>query len=184
MNRAARSRASHASSSVPTKAWKTWEDGGTLHTYAQLLKPLDWLAEVDPTDAAAVTARVVDEFDGWAPELTSLITQSDTPPVLRRLHTLPAGHRWDHLPGVTLLGDAAHLRPPNGEGANLAMQDGAELGLAIAAAHPDEVDATLAAYEQAMFARTAAEADDEDVWEIMLGEDAPHSMLAMMASPG
>jgi 2-polyprenyl-6-methoxyphenol hydroxylase-like FAD-dependent oxidoreductase len=94
------------------------ESGGTLHTYTQLLKPPDWLADID---AAAVTARVVEEFGGWAPELTALITESDTPPVLRRLFTLPIGHRWDRVPGVTLLGDAAHLMPPNGEGANLAM---------------------------------------------------------------
>ena len=101
------------------------EGDGTLHTYTQLFKPEDWL---DGADAETVTARAAEEFDGWAPELTALITDSDTPPMLRRLHTLPAGHRWDRVPGVTLLGDAAHLMPPNGEGANLAMQDGAELG--------------------------------------------------------
>lgn len=109
------------------------EGGGTLHTYAQVKKPQDWIARLDATDAAALTARVAKEFDGWAPELTALITDSDTPPALRPIFTLPAGHRWDRVPGVTLLGDAAHLRAPNGEGANLAMQDGAELGRALAA---------------------------------------------------
>ncbi|GAB3974846.1 NAD(P)/FAD-dependent oxidoreductase [Actinoallomurus acanthiterrae] len=154
------------------------ESGGTLHTYTQLLKPQDWLADVDLNDAATVTARVVGEFDGWAPELTALITDSDTPPVLRRLFTLPVGHRWDRAPGVTLLGDAAHLMPPNGEGANLAMQDGAELGKAIAA-HPDDMEAALAEYEQAMFTRAAAEAGDDDIYQVMFGDDAPHSMVAM-----
>ncbi|KDN19888.1 FAD-dependent oxidoreductase [Amycolatopsis rifamycinica] len=151
------------------------ESGGTLHTYAQLFKPQDWLADAD---AATVTARVAEEFAGWAPELTALITGSDVPPVLRRLCTLPAGHRWDRVPGVTLLGDAAHLMPPNGEGANLAMLDGAELGQALAA-HPGDVEAALAEYERAMFSRAAAEADDEDVYAIMFGEDAPHSMVAL-----
>lgn len=155
------------------------EEGGTLHTYAQLLKPLDWLADVDLADAATLTARVAAEFDGWAPELTALITESDTPPVLRRLCTLPAGHRWDRVPGVTLLGDAAHLMPPNGEGANLAMQDGAELGRAIAA-HPGDAEAALAEFEQAMFTRAAAEAADDDVYEVMFGDGAPHSMVAML----
>ena len=83
------------------------------------------------------------------------------------------------MPGVTLLGDAAHLVPPNGEGANLAMQDGAELGQAIAA-HPDDVETALAEYEQAMFTRAAAEAGD-DIYEIMFGDDAPHSMVAILA---
>ncbi|MEV4360384.1 NAD(P)/FAD-dependent oxidoreductase [Nonomuraea sp. NPDC049625] len=155
------------------------ESGGTLHSYAQLVKPQDWLAGIDLTDAATVTARVVEEFDGWAPELTALITDSDTPPVLRRLFTLPTGHRWNRTPGVTLLGDAAHLMPPNGEGANLAMQDGAALGQAIAA-RPDDVEAALAEYEQAMFTRAAGVAADDDIYTIMFGDDAPHSMVAML----
>jgi 2-polyprenyl-6-methoxyphenol hydroxylase-like FAD-dependent oxidoreductase len=156
------------------------EGGGTLHVYAQLRKPQDWLADLDITDTATVTAQVVKEYEGWAPELTALITDSDTPPVLRRLFTLPAGHRWDRVAGVTLVGDAAHLGPPNGEGANLAMLDGAELGQALAA-HPDDVEAALAEHEQSMFARaTAVAADDDDMYTIMIDEDAPHSMLALM----
>jgi 2-polyprenyl-6-methoxyphenol hydroxylase-like FAD-dependent oxidoreductase len=155
------------------------ESGGTLHTYAQLLKPEDWLADIDLTDAATMSARVTDEFDGWAPGLTALITDSDTPPTLRRLFTLPAGHRWSRVPGVTLLGDAAHLMPPNGEGANLAMQDAAELGQSIAA-HPDDLETALVTYEQAMFPRAAAiEAEDEDTYEVMLGDDAPESMIRL-----
>jgi 2-polyprenyl-6-methoxyphenol hydroxylase-like FAD-dependent oxidoreductase len=155
------------------------ERGGTLHTYVQLKAPQDWLADADVADGASVSARVVAEFDGWAPELTALITDSDTAPVVRPLYTLPAGHRWARVPGVTLIGDAAHLAPPNGEGANLAMQDGAELGQAIAA-HPDNVELALAEYEQAMFPRAASEAGGEDIYDIMLGDEAPHSWIAMM----
>ncbi|WP_328923492.1 FAD-dependent monooxygenase [Streptomyces sp. NBC_00190] len=156
------------------------EGSGTLHAYAQVKKPQDWFARLDATDAAALTARVAKEFDGWAPELTALITDSDTPPALRPIFTLPAGHRWDRLPGVTLLGDAAHLRAPNGEGANLAMQDGAELGRALAA-RPRDAEAALAAHEQDMFARAAAvEADDDGFYTIMIDDRAPRSLLALM----
>ncbi|MFJ8542442.1 FAD-dependent oxidoreductase [Streptomyces sp. NPDC093586] len=130
------------------------ERGDTLHAYVGLSEPQDWFDAIDFTDAAVATARVAREFAGWAPELTALITDSDTAPVLRPLYALPAGHRWDRVPGATLLGDAAHLSAPNGEGANLAMLDGAELGEALAA-HPDDVEAALTAYEQAMFPRSA-----------------------------
>jgi 2-polyprenyl-6-methoxyphenol hydroxylase-like FAD-dependent oxidoreductase len=105
-------------------------------------------------------------------------TDGATAPVMRPLYALPAGHRWARMPGVTLIGDAAHLAPPNGEGANTAMQDGAELGRAIAA-HPDDVEVALAKCE-AMFSRAAAEAGGEDIYDIMLGDDAPGSWIAMM----
>ncbi|ADI03151.1 monooxygenase [Streptomyces bingchenggensis BCW-1] len=55
--------------------------------------------------------------------------------------------------------DAAHLSLPNGEGANLAMYDAAELGKALAA-HPDDVETALTEYEQAMFPRSAAAATE------------------------
>ncbi|TDU73718.1 NAD(P)/FAD-dependent oxidoreductase [Streptomyces sp. KS 21] len=130
------------------------ESGDTLHTYVMLARPQDWFAAIDFTDPAAATARIAREFDGWAPELTALITDGDTPPVLRAQYALPAEHRWDRVPGVTLIGDAAHLAPPNGEGANLAMLDGAELGEALAA-YPDDIEAALTEYERAMFLRSA-----------------------------
>ncbi|GHE63071.1 oxidoreductase [Streptomyces longispororuber] len=150
------------------------ERGDTLHAYVGLPGPRDRFAAIDFGDSAAATARVAAEFDGWAPELTALITGSDTAPVLRPLYALPSGHRWDRAPGVTLIGDAAHLAPPNGEGANLAMLDGAELGRALAA-HRDDAEAALASYEQAMF-RRSAEAHDMDS-----GDHPVHDLIAAFA---
>ncbi|TCK26799.1 FAD-dependent oxidoreductase [Pseudonocardia endophytica] len=129
------------------------ESGGDLHAYVTLTEPLDWFDAVDFTDPDAATARIAREFDGWAPELTALITDSDTAPVHRPHYALPVEHRWERTPGVTLLGDAAHLAPPDGEGANLAMQDAAELALALVA-HPGDVEAALGAYEATLFPRS------------------------------
>jgi len=154
------------------------ESGDTLHTYVELTEPLDWFAAIDFTDAAAAAARIAQEFDGWAPELTALITDGDAAPVLRPHYALPIGHRWDRVPGVTLVGDAAHLSAPNGEGANLAMLDGAELGKAFAA-HPDDVEAALTEYEQAMFTRSEAATDDALLLESLFGDNAPHSLVTM-----
>ncbi|MEU9086289.1 FAD-dependent monooxygenase [Streptomyces sp. NPDC048357] len=157
------------------------ESGDTLHTYVALARPLDWFAAIDFTDAAAATARIAREFDGWAPEVTALITDGDTAPVLRPHYALPDGHRWDRVPGVTLLGDAAHLGVPNGEGANLALLDGAELGKALAA-HPDDTEAALTAYEQAMFVRGTEPATFEGVElsEIFSADNTPHGLIDMI----
>jgi 2-polyprenyl-6-methoxyphenol hydroxylase-like FAD-dependent oxidoreductase len=153
------------------------EAGNVLHTYVQLLRPPEWVAGIDFADADAATARVAAEFDGWAPELTALITDGETTPVPRTIYTLPNGHRWDRVPGVTLLGDAAHLMPPAGEGANLAMFDGAELGQAIAA-HPDDIEAALTAYEEALFPRSEAEyADAYQILDLCLGDRAPFGLI-------
>jgi 2-polyprenyl-6-methoxyphenol hydroxylase-like FAD-dependent oxidoreductase len=156
------------------------EAGNILHTYVQLLRPAEWFAGIDFTDRAGATARVAAEFDGWAPELTALITDGETAPVVRPIYTLPDGHRWDRVPGVTLLGDAAHLMPPSGEGANLAMYDGAELAAAIAA-HPGDTEAALTAYEQALFPRSDAEyADAHEILDLCLGDRAPFGLIEFL----
>ncbi|WP_422745918.1 FAD-dependent oxidoreductase [Mycobacterium sp. WMMD1722] len=151
-----------------------------LHTYALLRRPAEWVADAF-ADPAAATARTAAEFQGWAGELTDLITRSDTVPVPRMIHTLPNAHRWNRVPGVTLLGDAAHLMPPSGDGANLAMLDGAELGIAIAA-HPADSEAALRTYEQTMFARSAAVAvAAHETLELCLGARAPFGLLDLLS---
>ena len=136
------------------------EPGGVLHTYVEVNKPRDWVDGIDFSDRATALARVAEEFDGWAPELIALITDGETDPVARPIHGLPVEHRWARVPGVTLLGDAAHLMPPSGEGANLAMFDGAELANALAA-NPGDVEAALLAYETDLFPRSAFAAAEE-----------------------
>lgn len=155
------------------------EPKGVLHTYAVVSKPEDWIARIDFSNPVSAAACVAEEFDGWASELTALITDGETAPVPRPIHALPAGHRWDRVPGVTLLGDAAHLNPPDGEGANLAMYDGAELGKAIATS-PGDIEAALAAYERDLFPRSAAAAlEAHQTFELCFGGNTPQSLLEM-----
>lgn len=157
------------------------EPNGVLHTYIALNKPAEWFANIDFSDKAAL-ARIAEEFEGWAPELRALITDGETIPVARPLHTLPADYEWKRVPGVTLLGDAAHLMVPSGEGANLAMFDGAELGKAIVA-HPGDIEAALAAYEKELFPRSQAEAKEAiKIHDILLGENTPQSLLDFLAN--
>ena len=153
------------------------EPNGALHTYVELNRPKDWIDGIDFSDAVAAKAYVAKEFDGWAPELTALTTDAETDPVPRAIHALPVEHRWARVPGVTLIGDAAHLMIPSGEGANLAMFDGAELAKAIAA-NPGDVEAALVAYEKDLFPRSASEAADaQGILDACLGPHAPQSLV-------
>ena len=165
---------------APGKGFVTHrEKGGNLHTYVMLARPQEWFADIDFTDPAAAVARIAGEFDGWAPELTALITDADTAPVLRPLAALPVEHRWERVPGVTLIGDAAHVAAPNGEGANLAMLDAAELAQSLAT-HPDDIETALATYEQPMFPRSAETATEgTELYAVMFGEDTPHGLISM-----
>jgi 2-polyprenyl-6-methoxyphenol hydroxylase-like FAD-dependent oxidoreductase len=158
------------------------EPNGVLHTYAGLKKPEDWISDIDFSDRAAVVACIANEFAGWAPKLTALITDGETAPVPRLIYALPAEHRWARVPGVTLLGDAAHLTAPSGEGANLAMYDGSELAKAIAA-NPGDVEAALLAYETDLFPRSAPEAAEATLMqEVLFGDNSPQSLLEFFAA--
>jgi 2-polyprenyl-6-methoxyphenol hydroxylase-like FAD-dependent oxidoreductase len=158
------------------------EPNGVLHTYVALTKSEDWISRIDFSDPTMVLACVAAEFEGWAPELTALITDGETAPVARFIHALPPEHRWDRVPGVTLLGDAAHLNPPDGEGANLAMYDGAELGKAIAA-NPGDVEAALMTYENDLFRRSASKAAEaHQTFQACFGDNAPQSLLDFFTS--
>ncbi|GAA2191914.1 NAD(P)/FAD-dependent oxidoreductase [Micromonospora lupini] len=125
--------------------------GGHVKVYVKFRAPLDWHAGLDLTDVEATRSGLLALFDGWAAPVLDLLGHG-TAFVHRPIHVLPVSHTWAHVRGVTLVGDAAHLMPPLGAGANLAMLDGAELAESIAA-DPDDLDEAVRAFEEQMWAR-------------------------------
>jgi 2-polyprenyl-6-methoxyphenol hydroxylase-like FAD-dependent oxidoreductase len=158
------------------------ETDGSLHVYLGFRVPEDWAGTIDFTDTPAARRAVLDRLDGWDDALRGLIAEADTPLTARRINALPAGHAWPRVPGVTLLGDAAHLMSPfAGEGANLAMYDGAQLALAIAG-HPGDTEAALAAYEAGLFPRSGQAArESAQSLEVIFRADSPRGLLDMFA---
>jgi len=138
--------------------------GGHVKVYAKFRAPLDWHTDqgldqgLDLADAEAVRSSLLALFAGWTAPVLDLLRHG-TAFVHRPLHVLPVGHTWNHVPGVTLLGDAAHLMPPLGAGANLAMLEGAELAESLAAfpadASLEDLDEAVRAFEERMWARAA-----------------------------
>ncbi|MER7079627.1 2-polyprenyl-6-methoxyphenol hydroxylase [Saccharopolyspora kobensis] len=128
-------------------------------------------------DPPAARARLIELLPGWDPRITALIAACDDTVVPRSITTLPVGLTWPPKPDVTLIGDAAHLMPPVGEGANMALLDGALLGLALAE-HPDDFPAAAREYEREMFERTSAAARmSADLQELLMAPDASRKML-------
>ncbi|ALO97208.1 FAD-dependent oxidoreductase [Streptomyces hygroscopicus subsp. limoneus] len=158
------------------------ETDGSLHVYTALKADEGWLDTVDFTDQATAKSAVLAHFEDWDESLRALVADADTI-TPRRIHALPVGHRWDRVPGVTLLGDAAHVMSPfAGEGANLAMHDGAELALSIAA-HPCDTEAALAAYEEALFPRSEESAAESAAnLDTMFSEKGLEQMVAFFTS--
>ncbi|KAL2210779.1 FAD/NAD(P)-binding domain-containing protein [Sarocladium strictum] len=91
----------------------------------------------------------------------------------RPLYTLdgtPNGFSWPRRAGATLLGDAAHLMPPNGEGVNMAMRDAMDLSKVIGKActklsdgtqsSQDVLDPLLSEYETEIKQRAETEAEE------------------------
>ena len=151
---------------------------GTLHTYAALNRPEAWFADMAAPEPGHAPARIADAFAGWASHLVTLVSRSDTAPLVRAIHALPVGHTWTRTQGVTLVGDAAHLMSPfSGEGANLALLDGAALGRALAEA-PGQIEAAVGGYEAALFPRSARVAEGAAAnLDRFFGADAPNSVV-------
>ncbi|MFF7402493.1 FAD-dependent oxidoreductase [Streptomyces murinus] len=159
------------------------ETDGSLHVYTAVKADEGWLGTIDFGDPAAAKAAVLTGFEGWDEGLRGLVADADGPLTPRHIHALPADHRWDRVPGVTLLGDAAHLMSPfAGEGANLAMYDGALLAEAIAA-HPDDAELALTAYESALFPRSEASATESAAnLDTMFSENGLAQMAAFFTA--
>ncbi|MFE6158344.1 FAD-dependent oxidoreductase [Streptomyces sp. NPDC056486] len=156
--------------------------GGHIRIYVGMRTDENWHRQagldLTDTDTAAVREALLKEFTGWSPALLGFITGTDTGFTNRPLYALPVPHTWPHTPGVTLLGDAAHLMSPfSGMGANLAMLDGADLAQAII--DSPSIDQAVTAYEKALMPRSIEAA--EGAAEGIDGAFAPDSAEQTLA---
>jgi 2-polyprenyl-6-methoxyphenol hydroxylase-like FAD-dependent oxidoreductase len=139
----------------------------------------------DINDSKAVKAFLLEEYHDWSPKLRQFIEMADDMSfVYRPLYMLPVGHSWENRPGVTLVGDAAHLTVPfAGEGVNLAMRDSMSLAHAIIEAEKQHSKAALItevkSFEDGMFkrAKEVQQRSIDNMQDMFLTEGAPRTVI-------
>eukprot|EP01117_Protostelium_nocturnum_P007741 TRINITY_DN2771_c1_g2_i1.p1 TRINITY_DN2771_c1_g2~~TRINITY_DN2771_c1_g2_i1.p1 ORF type:complete len:455 (-),score=122.51 TRINITY_DN2771_c1_g2_i1:14-1378(-) len=126
-------------------------------------------------------------FKDWNDQLKDLIAagcDAEEKVEARPLYTQPTKHSWTHVPGITLIGDAAHLMVPSGEGVNLGMLDALELSKALTSSLGDEVklDEEVKAFEEKMWMRSEDEAQSAGMMQAVMYKDpdAPKLFLELM----
>lgn len=101
---------------------------GRICVYAAVKRSQEWLKErLDHMPTPSLVKRM---YQGWAATLLDLLDGCETF-IERPIYSLPADFSWPAHPGITLIGDAAHLMPPVGVGVNLGMLDASDLATAL-----------------------------------------------------
>ncbi|WP_219124098.1 NAD(P)/FAD-dependent oxidoreductase [Mucilaginibacter sp. 21P] len=131
-------------------------DGG-LTFYAASMYPENWAeaSGIDFGDPEDVYTYLTNFYNGWHPAFFTLFKACEKF-VVRPLNYFPLDERWATKGNLTLLGDAAHLMPPNGEGVNLAMLDALDLSKCVTNPSYADLQSAIAAYEDRMISRAAA----------------------------
>ena len=131
---------------------------GSLSFYAGYKTDEDWVraSGIDFSDRGQVLGWFKQEFASWNEIWLELFEQAALPLIPRPQYCMPLDQRWDTLPNLTMLGDAAHLMPPYaGEGVNMAMLDALELSICLTDERLADTRAAIARYEERMLARFA-----------------------------
>jgi len=165
--------------------------GGRARVYVALRVAEDWLEKesgisFDGSDPDSSLKAILALFPGWHPTILETIRRSDRASIVpRKIYAMPIGYKWTTKPGVTLLGDAAHLMSPfAGEGVNLAMIDGHDLAFAILrAVKGAPIGEALKNYEEIMSSRGQEKAQESaDNIDLFFHKESPQPLLALMAS--
>jgi len=151
-------------------------------------------AAKDPQEIKKMLLGSEGLFSSWGEGIKDLLTAgcdagTEFEVTAKPLYMLPVGFQWEHVDGVTIIGDAAHLMTPfAGEGVNCGMLDALELSRCLVdgfANGVEVVDGKLRAFEQNMWQRMTGVAQETwDNLEVIFAEDAPDGFVKVMESHG
>lgn len=129
-------------------------ENGSLTFYAASLYPENWAetSGIDFSNSDEVCTYLIDFYKEWDAIFFSLF-KACRQFIVRPLNYFPPDQKWDSKENVTLIGDAAHLMPPSGEGVNIAMQDALDLSEYLSSSEFDDAKSAIMAFENEMLSR-------------------------------
>jgi 2-polyprenyl-6-methoxyphenol hydroxylase-like FAD-dependent oxidoreductase len=145
---------------------------------------VNWSKEsgIDLKNSKQVLEWFKKEFANWDSIWLELFEHEQTHLIPWPLYSMPLDQHWETQPNITLLGDAAHLLPPNGEGVNLAMLDALELSEALTSGKHTDLKSAIAYYEKQMFARFVEEGKVTlEMTDWMYSADGLKKMVTMLS---
>ena len=160
------------------------QGNGSYRNYFGLQVPEDFFRNgtVDLQDVEGTRQLLLSDFYAdWSEEYKDLIRHATDLRAwpLYSLSTEDMG--WRSVPGFTIVGDAAHLTIPNGEGVNLAMTDSLKLASKIAEHGIQNINQAVQEYEADMFPRGVATITAGKVMENVLYSGDPQASLQLMS---
>ncbi|KAL7910576.1 hypothetical protein GGI35DRAFT_449117 [Trichoderma velutinum] len=133
------------------------QGNGSYRIYLGVTVPEDFvrngIVNLSDTESTRRLFLSSEFFENWANELKDLIRYSKDFRSWPLYYMAPETVNWDSVPGLTLVGDAAHVAVPNGEGVNCAMADALSLATKIATYGMDALNRAVTEYEEDMFRR-------------------------------
>lgn len=130
---------------------------GTLTFLIGLKVPEYWATDsgIDFSDRHSVAEWFEGEFVSWNPAWKELFAAEIVEMIANPWYHFPSTQRWETLPNLTMIGDAAHRIPAyGGEGANQALADAVDLYEALCCSDFETLAQALASYESVMLSRS------------------------------
>jgi 2-polyprenyl-6-methoxyphenol hydroxylase-like FAD-dependent oxidoreductase len=134
---------------------------GGLTFYAASLYPENWIknSDINFQNPDEVYTYLIKYYEGWNPIFFNLF-KACKKFVIRPLNYFPLDQNWEAKSNVTLIGDAAHLMPPSGEGVNTAMLDALDLSECLSNEEFPDLKTAIEMYETQMRSRAAVLAEE------------------------
>lgn len=157
---------------------------GSIDFYTSMRKDESWTKNsgIDFSENNQVLDWFKKEFKGWSNIWYELFEKASYPVIQRPQYAVPLDQGWEVKANITLLGDAAHIMPPSGEGVNLAMLDALDLSECLTGDDYQTLESAIGAYEKQMLTRAAeATQDSLEMIELMHTDDAQERMLNLLS---